>query len=65
MDEEVVKIVTNGMTFSKTQAAKVVGGRGRLIRLIGEDRIRVVKPTDRQNCRWECNAWDCIKNAHL
>lgn len=36
-------------TFGKREAAKIVGGIGRLIRLIEENKIRSDKPTCAQN----------------
>lgn len=41
------------LTLSKNQAIILVGGRSRLERLEAEGRIRKVKRTGRQNCRWE------------
>lgn len=49
------------IVFSKTEAAKLVGGRARLLRLVGAGKIRVDKPTNRQNGKWFCNAGDVIR----
>lgn len=49
------------LTLSKNQAIILVGGRGRLERLEAEGRIRKVKRTGLQNCRWECNAADVLR----
>lgn len=49
------------LTLSKNQAIILVGGRSRLERLEAEGRIRKVKRTGRQNCRWECNAADVLR----
>ena len=66
LNEEVLKIVLNKKTFGQREAADIVGGRGRLFRLVGSGKIRAEKrPADRQNGRWYCNAWDVIKNATL
>ena len=46
-------------TFGKREAAKIVGGIGRLIRLI-ED-----KPTCAQNGKWFCNASDVLRYAQV
>lgn len=66
LNEEVLKIVLNNKTFGQREAASIVGGRGRLIRLVGSGAIRAEKrPANRQNGRWYCNAWDVIKYAKI
>lgn len=66
INEEVLKIVLNDKTFGQREAADIVGGRGRLFRLVGSGDIRAEKiPSNRQNGRWYCNAYDVIKNASL
>lgn len=66
LDEETLKIVLNDKTFSQRESEKIVGGRGRLFRLVETGRIRAEKkPCDKQNGRWYCNAWDVIKHARL
>lgn len=66
LNEEVLKIVLNDKTFSQRESEKIVGGRGRLFRLVGNGSIRAEKkPSDRQNGRWFCNAYDVIKYASL
>lgn len=66
INEEVLKIVLNDKTFGQREAADIVGGRGRLFRLVGSGKIRAEKiPANRQNGRWYCNAYDVIKNAEL
>ena len=66
MTEEVLKIVLNDKTFGQREAADIVGGRGRLFRLVGQGDIRAEKrPADRQNGRWYCNAWDVIRHAQI
>ena len=52
-----------GITFSKTQAMKIVGGRYVLERLVAEKKIRMVQPHQRQNSRWECNGEDVLRHA--
>lgn len=52
-----------GMTFSKIEAAKIVGGRTRLERLVAEEKIRMEKKSERQNGRWRCCAGDVIYYA--
>ena len=66
LNEEALKIVLNNKTFGQREAADIVGGRGRLFRLVGSGEIRAEKiPQNRQNGRWYCNAWDVIKHATL
>ena len=66
LNETVLKIVLNNKTFGQREASEIVGGRGRLFRLVGEGKIRAEKkPSNRQNGRWYCNAWDCIKWAEI
>lgn len=50
-------------TFGKNEAASIVGGRGRLIRLMDEGKIRIDKPTNKQNGKWFCNAADVLRYA--
>ncbi|MBD5307630.1 MAG: hypothetical protein HDS14_08430 [Bacteroides sp.] len=49
------------VVFSKSVAARLVGGRARLLKLITEGRIEVEKPTNRQNGKWFCDAGDVIR----
>lgn len=66
MNEEVLKIVLNDKTFGQRESATIVGGRGRLLRLVGEGKIRAEKkPSNKQNGRWYCNAYDVLKFATL
>lgn len=66
MDEETLKIVLNDKTFSQRESESIVGGRGRLFRLVDKGLIRAEKkPANRQNGRWYCNAYDVIKHAQL
>lgn len=43
INEEVLKIVLNDKTFGQREAADIVGGRGRLFRLVGSGDIRAEK----------------------
>lgn len=52
-----------GITFSKATAAKLVGGEYRLEKLVSEGKIRMEKPTAKQNGKWFCNGGDVI--SHL
>lgn len=66
LNEETLKIVLNNKTFGQREAADIVGGRGRLFRLVGSGDIRAEKKlADKQNGRWYCNAWDVVKHAKL
>lgn len=55
----------HGIVFSKTEAAKLVGGRARLLRLIERGEIQVEKPTNKQNGKWFCSAADVIRHIAL
>lgn len=54
-----------GVTFSKAVAAKIVGGEYRLEKLVSEGKIRVEKPTAKQNGKWFCDGGDVIQNIKL
>lgn len=54
-----------GIVFSKTMAAKIVGGRGKLGRLIEQGRVRVEKKASKQNGKWYCNGGDVIRYIKL
>lgn len=65
---ELIPIMLNkhGVVFSKTVAAKLVGGRGKLGKLIEQGRIRVEKKAaGKQNGKWYCNGGDVIQNMKL
>jgi hypothetical protein len=49
--------------FGQRKAASMVGGLGRLLRLIEEGKIQADKPTNKQNGKWFCNASDVLKYA--
>lgn len=55
----------HGVVFSKTVAAKLVGGRGKLCRLIERGAVRVEKKAAKQNGKWFCNGGDVIRNVKL
>ena len=57
LNEAILKIVLNDKTFSQREAEKIVGSRNRLFERAEK------KPSDRQNGRWYCNAYDVIKFA--
>lgn len=50
INEDVLKIVLNNKTFGQREAADIVGGRGRLFRLVGSGAIRAEK--NRQTVKW-------------
>lgn len=65
---EAIPLILNrhGIMFSKTLAAKLVGGRGKLGRLIEQGKVRVDKRSaDKQNGKWFCNAGDVIRNMKI
>lgn len=49
-----------GVSFSKTQAAKLVGGRTRLESLVAQGKIIARKTSSRQNGKWFCDGIDVI-----
>ncbi len=63
VNEDVLKIVFNNITFGQRKAASIVGGRPRLMRLIEKGLIRAEKKSQSQSGKWYCNGWDCIKYA--
>lgn len=65
INEEVLKIVMNNKTFGRNEAADIVGGLSRLMRLVGQGKIRAEKRTNKQNGKWFCNAYDVLKHATL
>lgn len=54
-----------GITFSKATAAKLVGGEYQLEKLVSEGKIRMEKPTAKQNGKWFCNGGDVISHIKL
>lgn len=65
---ELIPIMLNkhGVVFSKTIAAKLVGGRGKLGKLIERGKVRVEKKAfGAQNGKWYCNGGDVIQNMKL
>lgn len=56
----------HNVVFSKTTAAKLVGGRGKLGKLIERGLVRVEKKASgKQNGKWYCNGGDVIRNIKL
>lgn len=61
---ETIMRVMNGMTFGLRYSEKIVGGRGRLMRLIEQGHIRAEKGNgEAQNGKWLCNASDVLRYA--
>lgn len=58
-----ILILMNDKTFGQRESASIVGGRGRLYRLVEDGKIRVEKPTNKQNGKWFCNASDVLRHA--
>ena len=65
MNEEILKIVLNDKSFSKDESISIVGGFRRFTELCAKGMIRYSKKSTAQNGRWQCNAYDVIKNASL
>lgn len=58
--------VMNDKTFGFRFSEKIVGGRARLERLIGEGKIRAEKGnSEAQNGKWLCNASDVLRYARI
>ncbi len=65
---EAIPLMLNrhNVVFSKTTAAKLVGGRGKLGKLIERGLVRVEKKASgKQNGKWYCNGGDVIRNMKL
>lgn len=64
---ETVRMVflKHNIMFSKSKSASLVGGESRLLKLIGEGKIRADKPTLTQNGKWYCLAADVIRYLKL
>lgn len=56
----------NDKTFGLRFSASLVGGRGRLERLIVEGKVRAEKGNpNAQNGKWLCNASDVLRHAKI
>lgn len=64
---ELIAIALNrqNIQFSKAVAAKIVGGEYRLEKLVLTGKIRMEKPTCKQNGKWFCNGGDVMKHMRL
>ena len=65
LDAIPIALNRHGIVFSKTVAAKLVGGEYRLEKLVMSGEIRMDKPTAKQNGKWYCNGGDVIKHTRL
>lgn len=63
---ETIYRVMNSMTFGLRYSERIVGGRGRLMRLIEQGHIRAEKGNGSvQNGKWLCNASDVLRYAKV
>ena len=65
---EAIPLMLNrhNVVFSKTTAAKLVGGRGKLGKLIERGLVRVEKKASgKQNGKWYCNGGDVIRHMKI
>jgi hypothetical protein len=60
-----IETALNNEVFSKTVASRLVGGKANLMRLVERGKIRIEKPTNKQNGKWFCNAGDVIRNIQI
>lgn len=51
-----ILIMMSGMVFGQTEAARIVGGLGKLVNLIEEGKIEATKPSSSRNGKWRCRA---------
>lgn len=64
LEEIYTAVRTNTITFSKTDATKIIGSRRILERLVATGKIRMIKLSDRQAGIWKCNAEDVLRYAN-
>lgn len=50
-------------TFGKDLSAYIVGGEKKLLRLIEAGKIDCIKPCNRQNGKWYCNAAQVLRHC--
>ena len=65
MDFETMKIILNGMEFSKNVAEKLIGSRRRMNYLIDNGRIRTKRQGTKENAKYFLNALDVMKYASI
>lgn len=64
LEEIYTAVRTNTITFSKTEATKIIGSRCFLEKLVAIGKIRMTKTSDRQAGTWKCNAEDVLRHAN-
>ena len=63
---ETIYRIMNRETFGLRTAERIVGGHGRLMRLIEEGKVRAEKVNaSARNGKWQCNAGDVLMNARI
>ena len=60
--DNIVRVMSSE-TFSKDKSAHIVGGEGKLLRLIEEGKVDSDKPVNKQNGKWHCNAAQVLLNC--
>lgn len=65
LEEIYTTLRTKDITLSKTVAAKIVGGRYTLEKLITGKRIRMTQLRKGHCARWYCNAADVLKHVNF
>lgn len=64
MEDIYTALRKNEITFSKTEAMKIVGSRTTLERLVASKQIRMtVRSESYRKGQWECNAEDVLRHA--
>lgn len=53
--DNIIRVMSD-KTMSKSEAADIVGGEKKLLRLIETGKIEAIKPKNVQNGKWYCNA---------
>lgn len=53
--DNIIRVMSD-KTISKREAADIVGGEKKLLRLIENGEIEAIKPKNVQNGKWYCNA---------
>lgn len=60
---ENILIAMERITFSKDEAAFIVGGTKKLETMISDGKIRAEKGCNAQNSKWKCNAADVLRQC--
>lgn len=64
-DYETMKVILNGLDFSKNVAERLIGSRRRMNYLIENGMIRTKRQGTKENAKYFLNAWDVMKYASL